>query len=108
MLRRFRRIASKKVMNIEIFKQNVMIRKRVDQKAFRLRKCKQIVSWRIKDEREIVHIVNVYRARIFIEIVDFYFQCANVDFEIFDILIVRVQFIVDVKTHFRIFVVFVK
>jgi hypothetical protein len=108
MLRRFRRIASKKMWKIEIFKQNVMIRERVDQRSFRLRKCERTVSWRVKDEREIVHIVNLYRARIFIEIVDFYLQCADVNREIFDTLIVRDKFIIDIKTFFRIFVEFVK
>jgi hypothetical protein len=53
-------------MKIEIFKQNVMIRERINEKSFRFRKCERTVSWRVKNEREIVHIVNVYRARIFI------------------------------------------
>ncbi len=44
MLRRFRRIISKEMMKIEIFKKNVMIRERINQKSFRFRKCKQIVS----------------------------------------------------------------
>jgi hypothetical protein len=59
-------------MKIEIFKQNVMIRERINQKSSYFRKCERIVSWRIENERKIVHIVNVYRARIFIEIVDFH------------------------------------
>ncbi len=54
------------MMKIKIFKQNVMIRERIDQKSSRFRKCERIVSWRVEDEREIVHIMNVYRARIFI------------------------------------------
>ncbi len=29
----------KKMMNIEIFKQNVMIRERIDQKSFHFREC---------------------------------------------------------------------
>jgi hypothetical protein len=53
-------------MKIEIFKQNMMIRERIDEKSFRLRKCERTVSWRVKDEREIVHIVNMNRVRIFI------------------------------------------
>jgi hypothetical protein len=62
----------KKKLKIEIFKQNVMIRERIDRKSFRFRKCERIVLWRVKNEREIVHNLNVYRARIFIEIVDFH------------------------------------
>jgi hypothetical protein len=95
-------------MKIEIFKQIVMIRERIDQKSFRLRKCERIISWRVEDEREIVHIMNMYRARIVIEIVDFHLQYANVDRKILNIAIVRVQFIVDVKTYFRILVESVK
>jgi hypothetical protein len=52
--------------------------------------------------------MNMYRARIFIEIVDFHLQYADVDRKIFDILIVRVQFIINVKTYSRIFIKFVK
>ncbi len=50
----------------------------------------------------------MYRARIFIDIVDFHFQCVDVDDKVFDILIVRVHFIVDVKTYSLIFVEFIK
>jgi hypothetical protein len=95
-------------MKIKIFKQNMMIRERIDQKSFRFRECERIVSWRVKDERKIVYIVNMYRARIFIDIVDFHFQCVDVDDKVFDILIVRVHFIVDVKTYSLIFVEFIK
>ncbi len=66
MLRRFRRVVLKEVMKIEIFKQNVMIRERIDQKSSHFRKCERVVSWRVEDEREIVHIMNVYCAQIFI------------------------------------------
>ncbi len=44
MLRRFRRVILKEIMKIEIFKQNMMIRERIDQRSFRLQKSERIVS----------------------------------------------------------------
>jgi hypothetical protein len=52
--------------------------------------------------------VNVNRARIIIQIVDLYFQCAYVDCKIFNVSVARVQLDINVKTHFRVLFTFVK
>ncbi len=46
--------------------------------------------------------MNVNRARIVTQIVDLYFQCAYVDFKIFNVSTIRVQLVIDVEAHFRV------
>jgi hypothetical protein len=77
------------MMKIAIFKQNVMIRKRINQKSFRFQKCKRIVSWQVKNEREIVHIVNMYRAESSSKSLIFIFnvQMSIVKYSIFQLLV---------------------
>ncbi len=74
MLCRARRVASEEKMQIEIAQQYVMILRDIDHNSQYLRQRERAISERVRDRREIVHIVNANHVRVVVEFLNRHFS----------------------------------
>ncbi len=100
MLRRAKRVASEKMMQIEIVQQYVMIFQNIDHDSQYLRQRERAISERVQDKREIVHVVNANHVRVVVEFLNRHLKHADVRCEILDFSVFRIYLIVDMKANF--------
>jgi hypothetical protein len=97
------RVTSERMMQIEIFKKNIMIHRRSQKNSTCLRQRWEILARWIRNRRK---IVNVAYANSFRHVDNSYSQCQHtyIDRRKVHFSILCIDFIIDVKTHFRVVV----